>query len=200
MLGEIKRTLEMESAAILEIQKEIGEEEWLALVKLLGDCKGRIVLSGCGTSAMAGQKISHSLNCIERPAVFIAPSNALHGGLGFVQKDDVCVFISKGGNTGELLEMVPACRTKGAKVVAVTENRDSKLAKAADLVLNVHVSREPCPFNMLATASTVSVIAAFDAVCIALMAYTGYTREQFAVIHPNGAVGKRLAAGERKDA
>lgn len=186
----------MEAASLLGLQKWIREEEWIRMVKLLGDHRGRIVLSGCGTSAMAAKKISHSLNCIERPSFFLTPSDAVHGGLGSIQEGDICILVSKGGNTAELVRLLPALRAKRAVVVAVTENRESVLAKAADHVLNVRIEQEPCRLNMLATASTASVIAAFDAVCIALMQYTGYTREQFSVIHPGGAVGERLTAGK----
>jgi KpsF/GutQ family protein len=141
---------------------------------------------------MAAKKICHSLNCIERPAVFLTPSDAVHGGLGLLQKGDVLILVSKGGNTEELIKLVSPCKTKGAALVAVTENPGSVLAREADISLIVKVEKEPCPFNMLATASTLAVIAVFDAICIALMEYTGYTREQFAVIHPSGAVGDRL--------
>lgn len=196
ILEEIQRTLTIEAESIAGIRRWIRDEEWVRLVRLLADHKGRIVLSGCGTSAMAAKKISHSFNCIERPSFFLTPSDAVHGGLGGVQEGDICILVSKGGNTAELVRLLPALKTKKAFVAAVTENRESQLARAADLVLNVRIDQEPCRFNMLATASTVSVIAAFDAVCIALMQATGYTREQFSVIHPGGAVGERLAVGK----
>lgn len=194
ILEEIRRTLEMEAAAVQGILRWIQDEEWVRLVRLLAGHTGRIAVSGCCTSAMAARKIAHSLCCIERPAFFLTPSDAVHGGLGAVQAGDICILVSKGGNTAELLHMLPALKKKGAAVVAVTENRESALAQAAALVLNVRIEREPCRFNMLATASTVSVIAAFDAICIALMQLTGYTRAQFSVIHPGGAVGERLAS------
>ena len=138
----------------------------------------------------------HSLNCIERPAVFLTPSDAVHGGLGVLQKEDILILVSKGGNTGELAQLIPACRAKGAYLIGVTENEDSLIGREADLCLRVKVDREPCHFNMLATSSTMAVVSVFDAICIALMTYTGYTREQFAVIHPKGAVGERLLKKE----
>lgn len=199
IISEIQRTLTMEAESIQGILRWIDREEWVRLVRLLSSHKGRIVLTGCGTSAMAAKKISHSLNCIERPSFFLTPSDAVHGGLGAVQNGDICILVSKGGNTEELVSLLPALKEKQAIIIAVTENRDSKLAKAAALVLNVRIDREPCRFNMLATASTVSVIAAFDAICIALMQLTGYTREQFAVIHPGGAVGRRLSSGKEQE-
>ena len=150
-----------------------------------------------GTSAMAAKKAVHSLNCIECPAVFLTPSDAVHGGLGVLQKDDILFLVSKGGGTGELVQLIPACRAKGAVLVGVTENEDSRIAKEADICLKIKVDREPCRFNMLATASTMAVVSVFDAVCIALMQYTDYTKEQFAVIHPKGAVGERLLKEEK---
>lgn len=192
ILYEVIRSLQIEADSIFSLQQSLDKEMLIKVVKVLAECKGRIVLSGCGTSAMAAKKIAHSLNCIERPSAFLVPSDAVHGGLGFLQKEDVLILISKGGNTSELVKLIPACKTKGAYLIGVTENPDSEIAKQSDLLLKVKVEKEPCRFNMLATASTLAVIAVFDSLCIALMQYTGYTREQFAVIHPGGAVGERL--------
>ena len=139
----------------------------------------------------------HSLNCIECPAIFLTPSDAVHGGLGVLQKDDILILVSKGGGTGELVQLIPACRTKGATLIGITENENSEIGRNSDICLTVGIEKEPCRFNMLATASTLAVISVMDAVCIALMQYTDYTREQFAVIHPKGAVGERLLGGEK---
>ena len=192
ILAEVRRCIEMEAASVAKLSQEMNEDAVLATANAIADCKGRIILSGCGTSAMAAKKIAHSLNCIERPALFLTPSDALHGGLGVVQPGDIVLLVSKGGGTKELVNLLPACRTKHATVIAVSENPESVLAQNADIYLKVKVDREPCRFNMLATASTMAVIAMFDAICIALMQMTGYTKEQFAVIHPGGAVGDRL--------
>lgn len=192
----VENTLSIEADAIRSLISSIASSDVCEVVRLIGDCKGRIVVSGCGTSAAAARKIVHSLCCVERPAVYLNPSDAVHGALGVLQENDIFILISKGGNTREILNMIPACKEKRARLIGVTENPDSILAREADLFLKIKVDKEPCPFNMLATASTLSVIAVFDAVCIALMEYTGYTREQFAVIHPGGAVGERLIAGE----
>lgn len=188
----IKNTLSIEANSIANLINTISYESVLDAVKLIGDCKGKVIVAGCGTSAAAARKIAHSLCCVERPACYLNPADAVHGALGLLQKDDIFVLISKGGNTRELLSMIPACKTKGAKLIGVTENPDSVLAGESDILLKIKVDKEPCPFNMLATASTMAVIAVFDAICIALMHYTGYTKEQFAVIHPGGAVGDRL--------
>lgn len=186
-----------EAAAVAALPGIVDPGNFRRCVEALVDCRRRILTTGCGTSAAAAKKIAHSLCCLERPAAFLSPSDAMHGGLGLVQSGDVVIAISKGGVTRELLNLVPAFKTKQAFLIAVTENPDSPLARAADLLLRVKVEREPDPFNMLATASTLAVTAVFDAVCIALMHLTGYTREQFAVIHPGGAVGERLLDSAR---
>jgi len=190
--GEVVRTLEIESRSIDALARNLDMATVVRVANALKDCAGRIVLSACGTSAMAAKKIAHSLCCIERPAIFLIPSDAVHGALGVLQGNDVYILISKGGNTQELTKLIPACKAKGALLIGVSEKPDSVIAREADIFLKVKVEKEPCRFNMLATASTLAVIATFDAICIALMGMTHYTRDQFAVIHPAGAVGDRL--------
>jgi len=189
-------TWAVEAKSVEDLEKGISKEAVLEVVKLIGDCTGKILISGCGTSAAGAKKIVHSLCCVERPACYLNPSDAVHGGLGLLQKNDILILISKGGNTTELAFLISACKSKNAKLIAVTENANSIIAKAADIVLKVKAQKEPDPYNMLATASTMAVIAVFDAVCIALMFYTNYTREKFAIIHPGGAVGKRLSKND----
>lgn len=192
IFSEINRCLTMEAESIARLTQELDQDTVLAVAKALMNCKGKVILSGCGTSAMAARKIAHSLSCIEIPALFLSPADAVHGALGVLQQEDILILISKGGNTQELVNLIPACKTKGALLIGVSENPASVIARQADIYLKVKVAQEPCRFNMLATASTLAVIATFDAICIALMQMTGYTREQFAVIHPGGAVGERL--------
>ena len=192
ILSEINRCLTMEAESIAQLRQTLEQEAVLAAANALMNCKGKVILSGCGTSAMAARKIAHSLCCIEIPALFLSPADAVHGALGVLQQEDILILISKGGNTQELVNLIPACKTKGALLIGVSENPASVIARQADIYLKVKVEQEPCRFNMLATASTLAVIATFDAICIALMQMTGYTREQFAVIHPGGAVGERL--------
>jgi len=193
--GRATRTWAIAAAELARLERSVDRAAFERLVELLGGTKGRIAVAGVGTSGAAARKIAHSLSCIERPAFFLSPADAVHGGLGAVQPDDVAILISKGGGTREILSLVPSLRTKKVSIVGVTENEGSALAQAADLLLRVHIEREADEFNMLATTSTMAVVAVFDAACIALMAYTGYTREQFAIIHPSGAVGERLLAG-----
>ena len=181
---------------ISRLAASVDKDRFARCVEVFASCRGRIVTMGCGTSAMAARKVAHTLSCIERPAFFLSPSDAPHGALGAVQPGDVVVFFSKGGETPELLVLVPSLRAKKVLLVTATESEESALARQSDLVLKVKVEREADSFNMLATTSTMAVVAVFDAICVALMEYTGYTREQFAVIHPHGAVGNRLMGGK----
>ena len=190
--GIARRVWAVESAVVGDLSRIVEPAAFARCVRVLARCRGKILTAGVGTSAAAARKIAHSLCCIERPALFLSPGDAVHGGLGAVQRTDVVIAISKGGRTREIVSLLPAIRTKKAFLIGVTENPDSPLAERSDLLLRVRVAREPDAFNMLATASTMAVIAVFDAVCIALMELTGYTKNQFALIHPGGAVGDRL--------
>lgn len=195
IITEINRCLTMEAEAVSRLTRELDRDAVSAVIEALANCSGKVILSGCGTSAMAARKIAHSLSCIEIPALFLSPADAVHGALGVLRQEDILILVSKGGNTQELVNLIPACKVKGVLLIGVSENPDSVIARQADIYLRIKVAREPCRFNMLATASTLAVIAAFDAICIALMQMTGFTRERFAVIHPGGAVGERLTNG-----
>lgn len=192
IIANIKETLAVEAESISRLAQDMDEEAVLAVAKALVSCKGKIIISGCGTSAMAGRKIMHTLNCVEVPSFFLIPSDAVHGELGALQKDDILILISKGGSTQELVNLIAPCREKGAVLIGVSENPDSTIAKESDIYLKVKVEKEPDKFNMLATASNIAVISMFDSIAIAIMNMTGFTREQFAVIHSGGAVGHRL--------
>jgi KpsF/GutQ family protein len=187
-----RRVWETEAASVRDLSRVVDPAAFARCVQVLAGCRGKILTAGCGTSMAAARKIAHSLCCIERPAAFLSPGDAVHGGLGLVQRADVVIAISKGGGTREILNLLPAIQAKRAFLIGVTEKEDSMLARHSDLLVRVKVAREPDVFNMLATASTLAVIALFDAVCIALMQATGYTKKQFALIHPGGAVGDRL--------
>ena len=130
--------------------------------------------------------------CIERPARFISPAEAVHGATGFLQKGDVMLFASRGGMTKELMPILDICKSKGVYVITVTENTESLLAKGADVVLKQYVNRETDKYNSQGTNSSTALCVIFHALQTALIEETGYKNEQFAVIHPGGAVGERL--------
>ena len=187
-----RRVWTAEAAAVRALPRIVEPAAFARCVQVLARCRGKVLTAGVGTSAAAARKIAHSLCCLEHPALFLSPGDAVHGGLGVVQRGDVVIAISKGGQTREISNLLPAIRAKRAFLIGVTENPESVLAQQSDLFLRVKVKREPDAFNMLATASAMAVVAVFDAVCVALMEVTGYTKAQFALIHPGGAVGDRL--------
>ena len=192
IMENVIQTLDKEGKEILRLKETLDLKAIETIIEKIASCKGKVILTGCGTSAMAARKIAHSLSVIDIPSVFLNPSDAVHGSLGVVQKDDIVIFISKGGNTGELTSFIDNVRNKKAFIITVSENEESILAKKCDLFLKIKVEKEADEYDMLATASTLCVISVFDAICIALMKYTGFSREKFLLNHPKGAVGERL--------
>ena len=135
---------------------------------------------------------AHSLCCIERPARFLSPAEAVHGASGFLKEGDVLVWASRGGKTDELFSILDICRTKKVTVIGVTENLDSPLAQRSDVIVPMKVTAETDRYNSQGTSSFTALSAVFDALQTAVIEETGYQNEQFALIHPGGAVGKRL--------
>lgn len=155
-----------------------------------------VATSGVGTSAAAARKIAHTLCCVERPAFFLSPADALHGGLGALGRGDIAILVSKGGRSSEINGLVAPLRSRAVFVIGVTEDAGSPLAQGCDLRLGAPVCREADPLGLLATASTAAVVALFDAVAIVLADRQGGERKRrFARIHPGGAVGERLQGG-----
>ncbi len=152
----------------------------------------RIGTSGCGHSGIACQHFAHLMCCIERPARFISPAEAVHGAIGFLQKGDVMVLVSHGGKTAELLPIAQICRTKEVLVILLTEALNSPLATLSDIILPMKVERETDQYNCQGTSSFTVSNAIFDALQAALIEETCFQNEQFAIIHPGGAVGERL--------
>ena len=181
----------IESESIEATAKTMDPAEFEKAVELLAKAE-RIAAAGCGHSGIACQHFAHLMCCIERPARFISPAEAVHGGTGFLQKGDVLLLVSRGGKTDELLPIADICRGKGVSVIAVTENTQSPLAEKADVVLAMKVTRECDKYNCQGTTSFAVTNAIFDALQTAVLEYTDFHNEKFAVIHPGGAVGKRL--------
>ena len=182
---------DIEAQCIEELKGYFEEAAFSKAVELLAAAP-RIGVSGCGHSGIICRHFAHLMCCIERPARFISPAEGVHGAMGFLQKGDVMVFASRGGKTGELLPMVDICRAKGVSIITVTENTESPLALSADVVLRQHVNRETDKWNTQGTTSTTALCVIFHALQAALIEETGYRAEQFALIHPGGAVGERL--------
>ncbi len=190
-IKQVKAVYKIESECVAEMEKYFDEESFSKAVDLLKNAE-RIGTCGCGHSGIICQHFAHLLCCIEQPARFISPAEAVHGATGFLQKGDVMVFASRGGKTKELLPILDICKKKGVKVITVTENFESPLAIGADVVLKQYVNRETDKYNSQGTTSTTALCVIFHTLQTALIEETGFLNEQFAVIHPGGAVGERL--------
>jgi len=183
----------IESSALMRALEFLDRSSFERAVTVLANAV-RIGASGCGHSGIACQHFAHLMCCIELPARFISPAEALHGASGFLKQGDVMILASRGGKTAELLPILEICQHKDVTVIGITENTESPLAQGADIVLKMHVERETDKYNSQGTTSFVVLSAIFDALQAALIEQTGFQNEQFAVIHPGGAVGARLNA------
>ena len=196
-LSRMRDVFTIESECIREMESFFDEDAYSKAVELLKNAP-RIGASGCGHSGIMCRHFAHLMCCIERPARFISPAEAVHGATGFLQSGDVMVFASRGGKTAELLPILEICRRKDVHVITVTENLESPLAQGADVVLKQHVNRETDKYNCQGTTSTTALCMIFHALQTALIEQTDYRVEQFALIHPGGAVGERLNTPEEK--
>ncbi len=190
-LQMVKEAYKIESECIATMLDYLDEEKFSQAVELLKNAT-RIGTCGCGHSGIICQHMAHLMCCIERPARFISPAEAVHGATGFLQSGDVMIFASRGGKTKELLPIVDICKAKGVKIISVTENLESPLATSADVVIKQYVNRETDKYNSQGTTSTTALCMIFHALQTALIEETGFKNEQFALIHPGGAVGERL--------
>lgn len=186
-----KESIRIEAASISNMLPCVESEAFTKAVDLLARAD-RVMTCASGTSGIAAKKFAHSLCCIDIGAMFMPPCEAVHGGLGALKKDNVMIMISRGGKTAELLPIIDACAKREAKLIAITENMDSPLAKAADVILPLYIDCESDKYNMMATSSFMATVGLCDALLVALMEEMNYQKEQFAPIHPGGAVGKML--------
>ena len=190
-IAAAKAAYEIEADCLTKMLDYFDEEAFGRAVTLLKNAP-RIGASGCGHSGILCQHFAHLMCCIEQPAKFVSPAEAVHGGMGYLQKGDVMLFASRGGKTGELLPILDICKRKGVSVITVTENLESPLALGADVVIKQFVTRETDKYNAQGTTSSTALCMIFHALQTALMEETDYQNEQFALIHPGGAVGERL--------
>jgi len=188
--------VEAEAAAVRSLAHQI-DESLADAASLMLQTRGRVLVSGAGTSHAVALRLSHLLSCCGTPALFVHPSDALHGGVGAVTGDDVVVVISKGGESAEVNAFAALCSERGAKVIAITGRTDSSLARLAHLVLHVVAPTDIDPYGMVATGSSLVSAAYGDALCVVLLHARGYTREQFESTHPGGAVGLYIRSGNR---
>ena len=186
-----RRVLEIEARAVRELADRLDSSFVRAAQIVLG-CKGRVVVSGIGKSGHIARKIASTLASTGTPAFFVHPAEASHGDLGMVTRDDVMIALSNSGESGELLVIVPLIKRMGGKLIAMTGNPNSSLAREADVHLDARVAEEACSLGLAPTASTTAALALGDALAVTLLGARGFGKEDFARSHPGGSLGRRL--------
>jgi arabinose-5-phosphate isomerase len=191
IINEGRKVLGIEAQAINQLEERIGSE-FVEAVRLLAECQGKAVITGVGKSGIICRKIAATLSSTGTPAIFLHPTEGLHGDLGILSRHDVVIAVSYSGNTEELVRIVPAVKRFGLPLISLTGNRLSELAKLSDVILDIHVTREACPLGLAPTASTTATLAMGDALATVLLTAKGFSEEDFARRHPGGTLGKRL--------
>ena len=186
-----RKVLRTEAAAIMGLVERINGDFDRA-VQLLFECRGRVIVTGMGKSGIICRKIAATLSSTGTSAWFLHPAEAIHGDLGAIREDDVVLALSYSGETEELIRLLESIRRIGARLIALTGDPDSTLARASDVTLNCGVDEEACPMNLVPTASTTAALAMGDAVAMTLLVRKGFREEQFASLHPGGKLGRRL--------
>ena len=190
-LSSAKRTIEMEQQAVGDLKNRLTEDFRTACQLILAG-QGRVVVTGMGKSGHVGHKIAATLASTGTPAFFVHPGEASHGDMGMIQPEDVVIALSNSGETSEVTRLLPLLQRMGTKLISITGNPASTLAKAADAHLDAGVEQEACPLNLAPTSSTTCALVMGDTLAVALLEARGFTAEDFAFSHPGGALGRRL--------
>ncbi len=190
-IEKAKRVLQIEAKAVADLVERVGEQFERA-VEAMFACEGKVVVIGVGKSGLVGRKIAATLASTGTPAFFVHPVESVHGDLGMIDTRDLILLISNSGETDELAVLAPSLERIAVPVIGLLGRTDSTLAKASDVVIDVSVSEEACPLQLAPTASTTAALAMGDALALSLLERRGFTEEDFACLHPAGALGKRL--------
>jgi arabinose-5-phosphate isomerase len=190
--AKVVELLKLESSAIERTAEILDENSVEKAIEILACCESKVIVTGVGKSGVIAQKIAQTLVSTGTVAVFVHPSDALHGGLGVVAKNDVVVALSNSGETDELLLILPTLKMRGVKIISIVGNLNSTLARNSDVALDASVDKEACPLNLAPTTSTTVALAIGDALAMTLMEVKNLTEEDFAANHPAGRLGKRL--------
>jgi len=186
-----KQVITIEQQAIAELLQFI-DDSFTQACQLMLECKGRVIVIGMGKSGHIGGKIAATLASTGTPAFFVHPGEASHGDLGMITTDDVVLSISNSGETAEIIAIIPVIKRIGAKLISMTSNVNSTLAKLSNTHICIHVSQEACPLGLAPTSSTTATLVMGDAIAVALLNARGFTADDFALSHPGGSLGKRL--------
>jgi len=192
LITSVRNTLAEQGEALRHLSDVIDAEEYRTALRLMVGCKGHVIVSGMGKSGHVGRKMSATLASTGTPSFFIHPAEAFHGDLGMITPYDVLILISASGETDEVLKLVPSLQNFGNKIIAITNNAHSTLAKHADATLELNMSSESCPNNLAPTTSTTLTMAIGDALAIALIRERHFKPDDFARYHPGGSLGRRL--------
>ena len=191
ILQEIADVIDIEIEALQSAKQQLGRE-FEDAVTLLAGCTGQIIVTGVGKSGIIANKIAATLRSTGTPAVFLHAGEALHGDIGLVQASDLVLAVGKSGETSELNMLLRVLKKNGAKIISITSNDSSSMAKLSDIVLGLQISREACPLNLAPTASTTAALAIGDAIAVTLMKLKNISETDFARRHPGGQIGRRL--------
>lgn len=186
-----KEVVRIEAQAVQSLENKIGKE-FAGAVDLISNISGRVVITGMGKSGLIARKIVATLNSTGTAAIYMHPSDAVHGDLGMVRPEDVVICISKSGDTEEVVQLIPMFKRIGVPIISILGNRDSKLGRESDFILDAEVEQEACPYDLAPTASTTAALVIGDALAIALLERKNFTEQEFAMFHPGGNLGKRL--------
>jgi len=187
-----KKVIRIEAEAVAGLEENLNSE-FTHAVEVIFNSNGRVVLTGMGKSGLIARKIVATLNSTGTAAIYLHPTDALHGDLGMVRKEDVVIIISKSGATEEIEKLLPLFKRMGVKLIAMSANPDSVLVRDSDIFLNIAVKEEACPHDLAPTSSTTATLVMGDALSVALLEKRGFTAEDFAMLHPGGSLGKRLS-------
>src|SRR5688572_629215 len=190
--AKVVELLRLEAAAIDRAASFLNAEQVERAVEMIAQCSGKVIVTGTGKSGVIAQKIAQTLTSTGTVAIFVHPSDAIHGSLGLVSAGDVVIALSNSGETDELLAMIPTLKARDVKVISIVGNTSSTLARQSTVVLEASIDREVCPLNLAPTTSTTVALAIGDAIAMTLMEERGITESDFAVNHPAGRLGKRL--------
>lgn len=191
ILDNARRTLSLEALALRDAESALGDA-FVQAVRLLTACRGRVIVAGVGKSGLVGRKMAATFTSTGTPATFLHPVEGMHGDLGIVGSEDVAILISKSGETDELLGLIDALARMGVHMIAMTSDPTSRLARHAEVTLDLGVREEACPHDLAPTTSTTVTLALGDALAVALLQEKGFGKEDFAKLHPGGSLGRRL--------
>lgn len=191
ILRDAKKVFQIERQALAGLEKKL-DNSFTEAVEIISKCKGRVIVTGIGKSGIIAQKIVATLNSTGTPSIFLHSADSVHGDLGMIRDGDVIICVSKSGDNIELIQLLTAVKSFNVKVISIIGDADAKIIELTDIVLDASVKKEACPFNLAPTSSTTAALVMGDALAIALLRKKDFSKDEFAMLHPGGVLGKKL--------